>query len=126
MIGAVLGFVAALVVVQVPPARCAIGRRIPKGEGPSQARRDRTWFTVDFVGEGGGRQIHTRVGGGDPGYTETAKMLAESALSLAFDDNPPTAGQVTTAAAMGENLVRRLVAAGLSFEVVDDAPGGRS
>ena len=53
-------------------------------------------------------------------------MLAESALSLAFDDNPPTAGQVTTAAAMGENLVRRLVAAGLSCEVVDDAPGSRS
>ncbi len=124
VIGAVVGFVAALVLVQVPPVRRAIGRRIPQGEGPSQERRDRTRFTVDFVGQGGGRQVHTRVGGGDPGYTETAKMLAESALSLAFDDNPPTAGQVTTAAAMGENLVRRLVAAGISFEVVDDAPAG--
>jgi hypothetical protein len=28
-----------------------------------------------------------------PGYDETAKMLAESALCLAFDDNPPTAGR---------------------------------
>ncbi len=58
--------------------------------------------------------------GGDPGYTETAKMLAESALSLAFDDNPDTAGQVTTAQAMGENLIDRLVKAGISFTVVEE------
>ncbi len=53
-----------------------------------------------------------------PGYDETAKMLAESALCLAFDDNPPTAGQVTTAQAMGDALTARLVAAGLKFEVL--------
>ena len=41
-----------------------------------------------------------------PGYDETAKMLAESALCLALDDNPPTSGQVTTAQAMGDNLAR--------------------
>ena len=50
----------------------------------------------------------TEVSGGDPGYDETAKMLAESALCLAFDDNPPTAGQVTTAPAMGDHLLDRL------------------
>ena len=55
--------------------------------------------------------------GGDPGYDETAKMLAESAMSLAFDDNPKTAGQVTTAVALGENLLARLVKAGLEFTV---------
>ena len=118
VLGAVVGFVAALAAVQVPPLRRAIGRRIPQGEGPSEERRGRTWFTVDFVGEGGGRTVHTRVSGGDPGYTETAKMLAESALCLAFDDNPPTAGQVTTATAMGENLTRRLAEAGIAFEVI--------
>ncbi|WP_394362465.1 saccharopine dehydrogenase family protein [Amycolatopsis sp. SB7-3] len=116
--GAVAGFAAALAAVQVPPLRRAIGRRIPQGEGPSAERRDRTWFTVDFVGEGGGESVHTQVSGGDPGYTETAKMLAESALCLAFDDNPPTAGQVTTAAAMGENLTRRLQDAGIGFTVI--------
>ena len=116
--GAVVGFVAALVAVQVPPLRRAIGRRIPQGDGPSQERRDRTWFTVDFVGEGAGRTVHTQVKGGDPGYTETAKMIAESALCLAFDDNPATSGQVTTAAAMGENLTQRLVNAGISFTVI--------
>jgi short subunit dehydrogenase-like uncharacterized protein len=45
-------------------------------------------------------------------------MLAESALSLAFDDNPETAGQVTTAVAMGQNLIDRLVTAGLQFTVL--------
>ena len=45
-------------------------------------------------------------------------MLAESALCLAFDDNPATAGQVTTAEAMGDALTDRLVAAGLRFEVL--------
>jgi short subunit dehydrogenase-like uncharacterized protein len=73
---------------------------------------------VRFVGEGGGRRVLTEVRGGDPGYTETAKMLAESALCLAFDDNPPTAGQVTTATAMGERLTERLVRAGLVFRVL--------
>ncbi|MFK0189748.1 saccharopine dehydrogenase family protein [Kitasatospora sp. NPDC090308] len=126
--GALVGFVATLAAVQVPPLRRAIGRRIPRGEGPSAERRDRTWFTVDVIGEGGGRTVHTRVSGADPGYTETAKMLAESALCLAFDDNPPTAGQVTTATAMGENLLRRLGDAGISFTAVtaQTAPhGGR-
>ena len=70
------------------------------------------------MGEGDGRTVHTRVGGGDPGYDETAKMLAESALCLAFDDNPVTAGCVTTAQAMGEALMARLVAAGIRFETV--------
>ncbi|MCW2658027.1 MAG: saccharopine dehydrogenase, partial [Jatrophihabitans sp.] len=53
-----------------------------------------------------------------PGYDETAKMLAESALCLAFDDLPETAGQVTTAAAMGEALIDRLRKAGMGFEVL--------
>jgi short subunit dehydrogenase-like uncharacterized protein len=73
---------------------------------------------MHFVAEGGGRKVRTKVSGGDPGYTETAKMLGESALCLAFDDNPATAGQVTTATAMGQNLIDRLVAAGMRFEVL--------
>jgi short subunit dehydrogenase-like uncharacterized protein len=42
-------------------------------------------------------------------------MLAESALCLAFDELPSTAGQVTTAAAMGDALLTRLQAAGIRF-----------
>jgi short subunit dehydrogenase-like uncharacterized protein len=58
------------------------------------------------------------VSGGDPGYDETAKMLAESALCLVHDELPQTAGQVTTAAAMGDALVDRLQKAGIAFEVL--------
>jgi short subunit dehydrogenase-like uncharacterized protein len=63
--------------------------------------------------------VVTEVSGGDPGYGETAKMLAESALCLAFDDNPRISGNVTTAVAMGGNLVDRLVKAGIGFDVVE-------
>jgi short subunit dehydrogenase-like uncharacterized protein len=115
---AAVGTVAAA--AQVAPLRKALIARVPQGSGPDQARRDASWFTVDFVGEATGhpgRRVRTRVSGGDPGYTETAKMLAESALCLAFDDNPPSAGSVTTAVAMGENLLDRLVKAGIAFEV---------
>jgi short subunit dehydrogenase-like uncharacterized protein len=107
-----------VVSAQVPPLRNFLKSRIKQGEGPSEERRKKSWFTVDFVGESAGRTVRTRVSGGDPGYDETAKMLAESALSLALDDNPETAGQVTTAYAMAENLVTRLQKAGISFEVL--------
>ena len=68
--------------------------------------------------------MRTRVSGGDPGYNETAKMLAESALCLALDDNPQTSGQVTTAYAMAENLLARLQKAGMSFEVSEAGSSG--
>jgi len=74
---------------------------------------------VRFVGEGGGKRVLTQVSGGDPGYTETSKMLAESALCLAQDDLPQTSGQVTTAVAMGDKLIERLQRAGIGFEVVE-------
>ena len=45
-------------------------------------------------------------------------MLAESALCLAHDQLPDRAGQLTTAAAMGDALLARLQKAGISFEVV--------
>lgn len=88
------------------------------GEGPSAEKRAKNWFRVRFHGEGGGQMVNTEVAGGDPGYTETAKMLAESALCLLHDDLPETAGQVTTAQAMGQALVDRLQRAGITFRVL--------
>lgn len=117
--GAVVGAGALGLAAQVPPVRKFLGARVPQGQGPSEQRREKSWFTVDFEGRAGDRVVRTRVSGGDPGYTETAKMLAESALCLALDDNPTTSGQVTTAVAMGDTLLARLQAAGLRFEVVD-------
>ncbi|MGA5249570.1 saccharopine dehydrogenase family protein [Streptomyces pseudogriseolus] len=102
---------------QVPPLRRALSARLKPGEGPSPEKRARSWFSVRFVGEGGGRRVFTEVSGGDPGYDETAKMLAESALCLALDDLPSTSGQVTTAVAMGDALIGRLRDAGIRFRV---------
>ncbi|WP_314219681.1 saccharopine dehydrogenase family protein [Streptomyces zaehneri] len=102
---------------QLPPARRWLSDRLKPGEGPSARKRARSWFSVRFVGEGGGRRVYTEVAGGDPGYDETAKMFAEAALALACDDLPPTAGQVTTAVAMGDALTGRLTRAGVRFRV---------
>jgi short subunit dehydrogenase-like uncharacterized protein len=117
VVGGIAGLGAVVAAAQVPPLRRLLLSRVPQGEGPDEERRERSYFWVRFIGEGGGRTVHTEVSGGDPGYTETAKMISEAALCLAFDDNPPTAGQVTTAVAMGQNLVDRLVRAGLRFTV---------
>ncbi|NEB76483.1 saccharopine dehydrogenase, partial [Streptomyces sp. SID14478] len=87
------------------------------GDGPDETRRAKSWFSVRFVGEGGGRRVLTEVSGGDPGYGETAKMLAQAAMCLAQDELPDTSGQVTTAVAMGDALIERLRTAGLSFRV---------
>jgi len=104
---------------QVPAARRALGRLRPPGSGPTPAQRDAAWFVVRFVGRGGGVEVTTEVAGGDPGYTETSKMISEAALALALDDLPETAGQVTTASAIGPALRTRLQAAGMTFTVLE-------
>ena len=88
------------------------------GEGPTPEQREKGWFKVKLVGDANGSRVTTEVSGGDPGYGETSKMLAESALCLAHDDLPETAGQVTPAVAMGDALIDRLKRAGIGFEVV--------
>ncbi|MFF3503884.1 saccharopine dehydrogenase family protein [Streptomyces sp. NPDC003247] len=102
---------------QLPSVRRVLSDRLKPGEGPSAEKRARSRFSVRFVGEGGGRRVCTEVSGGDPGYDETAKMFAEAALALSFDDLPETAGQVTPAVAMGDALTGRLRAAGIRFRV---------
>ena len=110
------GVSALFAAAQVPPLRRLIASRVPQGTGPSPEKRERSWFKVRFAGRAGDTQVVTEVSGGDPGYGETSKMLAESALCLAHDDLPDVAGQVTTAQAMGDALRARLVRAGIRFE----------
>jgi short subunit dehydrogenase-like uncharacterized protein len=109
---------------QLSPTRKLLLKVKSPGEGPSEAKREQSWFKVVFIGEGGGKRVVTEVSGGDPGYSETSKMLAESGLCLAFDDLPSSSGQVTTAVAMGDALLERLQQAGISFEVVESPVGG--
>lgn len=122
-VGLIAGSAATVALAQLPQTRALLLKYRSPGEGPGPQQRARHWFKVTFVGEvtGGvnaGRRVVTEVSGGDPGYGETAKMLAESALCLAYDDLPQTAGQVTTVAAMGDALIDRLMKAGISFRVL--------
>jgi short subunit dehydrogenase-like uncharacterized protein len=103
-----------------PPRKLLLGLKAP-GEGPDENERESSWFRIKFVGEGGGERVVTEVAGGDPGYGETSKMLAESALCLAFDELPAVTGQVTTATAMGDVLLTRLQRAGIAFRVLEPA-----
>jgi len=107
------------VLAQFPPSRQLLLRLRPAGTGPTEEQREKGWFRVRFVGRGGDQRVLTEVAGGDPGYGETSKMLAESALCLANDALPDTAGQVTTAVAMGDALRARLEKAGISFRVLE-------
>jgi short subunit dehydrogenase-like uncharacterized protein len=121
-LGALAGGVGAVAVLApLPPARKLLLRIKSPGDGPSEAERARSWFKVTFVGEGGDKRVVTEVSGGDPGYGETSKMLAESGLCLAFDELPPSAGQVTTVASMGDMLLTRLQRAGIAFTVREPA-----
>ncbi|KYF78911.1 saccharopine dehydrogenase [Sorangium cellulosum] len=114
-----LGAVAAL--AKVGPTRELLRKVRSPGEGPSAEERARGWFQVTFEGKSASRRVVTRVSGGDPGYSETAKMVAESALCMAFDRErlPARAGVLTPAVAMGERLIERLQAAGIRFELLE-------
>jgi short subunit dehydrogenase-like uncharacterized protein len=117
-VGAIAGGVGtAGLLAQLPPTRNLLLKLKAPGEGPSEAERERSWFKVTFVGGGGGKRVVTEVSGGDPGYSETSKMLAESGLCLAFDELPQRSGQLTTAVAMGDALLARLQSAGIRFQV---------
>lgn len=121
-VGAIAGGVGTVgLLAQLPPTRKLLLMLKTPGEGPSEAERERSWFKVTFVGEGGGKRVVTEVSGGDPGYSETSKMLAESGLCLAFDELPERAGQLTTAVAMGDALLTRLQKAGIAFRVVESS-----
>ncbi|HSW14253.1 MAG TPA: saccharopine dehydrogenase NADP-binding domain-containing protein [Solimonas sp.] len=113
------GVSVAMLAAQLPYTRKKLLALRQPGDGPSEEQRARGWFRVTFIGRGGGRRVRCEVTGGDPGYGETSKMLAESALCLAFDKLPKAAGVITPAIAMGDALIARLQQRGIQFRVVD-------
>jgi short subunit dehydrogenase-like uncharacterized protein len=116
LIGGV-GLIAGL--AQLGPTRNLLLKFRDPGEGPSPEQRARSFFRVRMVAETPDTRVIAQVSGGDPGYGETSKMLAESALCLAFDELPARSGQLTPAVAMGRPLIDRLVAAGIRFEAIE-------
>jgi short subunit dehydrogenase-like uncharacterized protein len=118
LLGLGMGSVAA--VAQLSLTRGLLARLLPAGTGPSEQERARSWFHLHLRARHAGGELRTEVKGGDPGYGETAKMLAESALCLAVDRArlPARAGLLTPACAFGDVLLKRLQRAGIVFQVV--------
>lgn len=104
---------------QFGPTKEWLLRQKRPGDGPSEAQREAGWFHMNVTAEAAGATVVCRMSGGDPGYGDTAKMLAEAGLCLALDkDLPAAAGVITPASAMGEALVPRLKRAGMRFETL--------
>jgi short subunit dehydrogenase-like uncharacterized protein len=96
------------------------GTDVPKpGEGPSREERDSGLYDLLFVAVApDGRQARIAVRGDrDPGYGSTSKMISECAICLR--EMPGVQGGMwTPGAAMGHQLIKRLVDhAGITFTV---------
>ena len=119
VLGAMFGGGGLFTLAQFSPTRALLLKLKDPGEGPSEEARAAGWFEVTMFAESGDTRVRCTVTGGDPGYGDTAKMLAESALCLALqrDELPAHYGVVPPAAAMGEALISRLRDAGMRFEV---------
>jgi short subunit dehydrogenase-like uncharacterized protein len=110
----------------IPPLRRLLQAKVlpAPGEGPPREAREAGYFVSRLIGlgeaTGGGRRprlLGLVRGKADPGYGETAKMFAESALCLALDELSSPGGIVTPAFAMGQRLLGRLRDAGMVFDV---------
>jgi short subunit dehydrogenase-like uncharacterized protein len=87
------------------------------GQGPSEHTMDTGWFRCEFLGKASnGRTAQAVVADqGDPGNRVTVKCLCESALALAQDELPNRAGVLTPSTGLGEALVTRLKARGMTL-----------
>ena len=93
------------------------------GTGPSDASMNGGSFRCELIGKSAsGRIVRGQISDkGDPGNRATTKMVCEAALCLAlqFDDLPGGAkhgGLLTPASGLGEVLLARLRAAGMTLE----------
>lgn len=103
----------------------ARGKLPSPGQGPSTEVRAKSWFRLLLIGEAeNGQRLVTEVSGGDPGYTETSKMVSEAALLLVEKDELPQLGRnegyggvLTPAFAFGQPLMNGLKARGIRFHL---------
>jgi len=102
--------------------RAALGRVLPKpGTGPSEQARERGHYTVEtYTSTSDGTRYVARMSQqGDPGYKATSVLLGESGLALALDRDKLTdlRGILTPAASLGDALLARFPAAGVTLDV---------
>ncbi len=120
VVGAAVGFGAIAALAQFAPTKRLLEKARPSGQGPSDVQLKNGWFQVTFEGTTPSQRVVTRVKGGEPGYAETSKMIAECALALALDRKrlPERYGVLTPVAALEDVLLERLQKAGIGFEVL--------
>ncbi|MCV7354366.1 saccharopine dehydrogenase family protein [Mycolicibacterium fluoranthenivorans] len=104
---------------KVPSA--LLERIVPKpGTGPSEQTRENGHYRIETytTTSTGARYRAVIAQQGDPGYKATAVLLGESGLALALDRDrlSDLRGVLTPAAAMGDALLTRLPAAGVTLE----------
>ena len=116
--GVGMTFVASM--AQFKPTRNLLLKVRQPGDGPDEEQRANAHFRVMFIGQAGDKRVITEVTGGDPGYGETSKMLAETGLSLAFDELPDVSGVLTPVVALRDPLMKRLQAAGIQFNLLQE------
>jgi short subunit dehydrogenase-like uncharacterized protein len=95
--------------------------RVTAMPGSGQNESSRGFYKVETytTTTTGARYVATIAQQADPGYTATAIMLGQSALSLAMDRDklPDRRGVLTPVTAMGDALPARLSAAGVTIDV---------
>jgi short subunit dehydrogenase-like uncharacterized protein len=101
--------------------RGLLERILPKpGTGPSERARENGHYRVETytTTTAGARYRATMAQRGDPGYKATAVLLGECGLALALDRDALSdlRGVLTPAAALGDALLARLPAAGVTLE----------
>jgi short subunit dehydrogenase-like uncharacterized protein len=102
--------------------RRLVERILPKpGTGPSEATRERGYYKAETytTTSTGVRYVATIAQQGDFGYKATSVLLGESGLALALDRDRSSGlrGVLTPAAAIGDALLARFPAAGVSLHV---------
>ncbi len=102
--------------------RGLVERVVPKpGTGPSAAARERGYYRTETYTSttGGARFVARMAQQGDPGYKATSVLLGECGLALAFDRDKLSdlRGVLTPASAMGDALLARFPAAGVSLQI---------
>jgi len=94
------------------------------GSGPSRKEMDKGYLQLFGYAKGslGTKAKAMLYFPNDPGYVDTARILAESALTLALEHNnlPERFGVLTPNAGLGDALLDRLVNTGSEFEVFLD------
>ena len=91
------------------------------GEGPSKNKMQRGFFKLRIIGSINEMQKNSVIvlGDSDPGYSATAKMLTESAISILLNEDniPKKYGVLTPASGIGLTLAKRLGKKGILFKV---------